>query len=144
MSFEFEPKLLSAEIASRNAEEFYEFICSLFQPRSSSGKSTEIQIKGKKIQSATKKRNGIYEIRLTTALGEKSAQFEFSRDGNYLGSSEDLKKLAEKICAAESKLREFFAKKKIRICDFSSCEVQDARLDADSSINLNSSVDGTL
>ena len=106
----YEPELLTRAVALWEAQEYYDFVLSLFQPRVS-GKNLEPQLKGKRLQTATKKRNGILELKHLTALGEKQVQLEFSKEGLLL--KPQLAELTQQLRCTEAKLREFLAKKKI-------------------------------
>jgi hypothetical protein len=107
-----DPELLHRNILESDPVSFQLHVLALYQPRTSAGKSTEINIRGKITRTATKKRTGIYSLSYTTALGLKTSSFEFDKEKNFLS---DLKKISNDLQCSESMLRKFLAIKNIRI-----------------------------
>ncbi len=106
-------KLLSPEISTFTAQEFYDRILSFYQPRATGGKAKEAEIKGKKLKSPTKKAFGLYEMRYQTALGERSISFTY--DKRNLIRAEFIQTIREHLLCAEQKVLSFFEKKKFSL-----------------------------
>jgi hypothetical protein len=105
--------LLGPEVHTIDPETFYDRIVGMYQQRATGGKAREVEIKGKKIKSPTKKGLGTYEMRNQTALGERIAQFTFCK--RMLFRDDFVKTACEYLICAEQKLSAFLEKKKFSV-----------------------------
>lgn len=113
-------KLLAPEIGTLNSNEFHSRILAMYKPRTASG--SEPTVKGKKIQSPTKQKNGIYELRFTSAMGEHVVHIEF--DKTMFIVENEIREIANLIMCDEKLVRNFFTKKKFIIASFITGETE--------------------
>ncbi len=105
--------LLGPEVSTLAPDAFYQRILGLFQERMGR-KEKAIAIKGKKAQTATKKRLGVYELSYVTALGERRAWFEF--DSTLHVATKVVTALCEKLLCTDKMLTALLEKKKFVLC----------------------------
>lgn len=109
--------LLSKPIKEHTANSFWEYVNSLFEPRTSSGKVAVLKPKGKIISNPTKSDKrpyGEFEIKYTTALGIKKFVFKFNRERQVQCSIEEISK---KIECSQDLVEQFLKKKKFSLTD---------------------------
>lgn len=106
-------ELLGPEVSTLSADAFYQRILGLFQEKMGR-KEKAIAIKGKKAQTATKKRLGVYELSYVTALGERRAWFQF--DSTLHVATKIVTALREKLLCTDKSLTELLEKKKFTLC----------------------------
>lgn len=104
--------LLGKSIHEQNAQEYWDAIVALFEPRTSAGKLAVIQPKGKIIHKPTKSDKrplGTFEARYYTVFGEHIYSFKFDRD---MRLCEPLEKIATALKCPAALLEIFLKKKK--------------------------------
>lgn len=110
-------QLLGRSIHEECAESYWHRINKLFEPRTSTGKVAIIKPKGKILLAPTKSDKrplGTFEIRYTTALGDKKFKFFFDH-GRKMHCTID--EIIKQIEAPRNLLIEFLRKKNFKFTD---------------------------